>query len=868
MKNKKLSYQFVSKTSILYVLIFLFISTLNNVISASELPKNSYITDVFCDVNQNDLPEGFGDDVVTFSQITQENISFIPRFIITPSPFNYDHKAGRAVLFSEKALNKAIEKIRIETDTTQNESSMPQFLLVKVIYDKQPPQVETVFPYLGLNDETVKKIENNFQSLEDGYLQYLSFVRKYAKTVGKVSLLEIEAAINSLNESSPKDTKKSLLEKIHLVKQLFLTKTGKNIPDNISSQTYEIINSLLSDRCGTSIKYISIMPIPYEKSHLVEVATRNPTTGQGKPLISIITNTSHRKPIITDTLSELCNIVERNYKCAKKIYCFVKDNRYWIADIEDIHFLNPEAKFTALLEMSKEGIIQEKDIIKSLSANEIVELMNDSFLNEDQLEYLGEGVAASSGIASGRVYIKGAKEHQGKISEDDYILVLENTSPEDIQLMSQSKGILTARGGISCHAAVVARGIGKTAVVGVNNLIINNDHIVLNGVTAKDGEYITIDGHSGKIYKGKGQASLSSFKMKITNLIPPAKALKKLKVFVNAETPIDVEKALENGAEGVGLCRTEHMFFEKNRLPIMQMMILASDKKTRYRYLKQLYEFQKNDFYMILKKLNGLPLTVRLLDPPLHEFLPNTPEKAGDLSQKLGMSLDEVMARINALREVNPMLGNRGCRLGITMSEIYRMQVLALFEAASKVEKEKIPFQIEIMIPFVVFDKELKIIKEDITRIALKLRSKHDIQIPYSLGAMIELPQAALNADKIAVHVDFISFGTNDLTQTMLGISRDDSSTFIPLYQEKEIIKADPFKSINETAIKEVLEIAIKRARYANKNIKIGMCGEHASDPASITEYEKMGLDYVSCAFPKIPLAIILSSKATTKPLK
>ena len=478
---------------------------------------------------------------------------------------------------------------------------------------------------------------------------------------------------------------------------------------------------------------------------------------------------------------------------------------------------------------------------------------------------------ASPGAASGKVTFSADEAEKLMEQMQDTILVRVETSPEDINGMHVAKGILTARGGMTSHAAVVARGMGKPCVSGSSEIIFDyekkefksGDHIV------KEGDVITIDGGSGKVMLGKVPTVKPDIYGDFSKVMSWADKFRKLRVRTNSETPADTKIARDFGAEGIGLCRTEHMFFDEKRIVSVRQMILSKTLEDRRSALAKILPYQKNDFLEIFKIMNGLPVTVRLLDPPLHEFLPKTDKDISDVARELNMSNSDIKSRIVELHEQNPMLGHRGCRLGISFPEIYQMQCTAVFEALVECKRKKIKSVIpEIMIPLVSTAAEIQILKNLVDKTAAEIQKKYSTKIKYYVGTMIELPRAAIRAKDIAKYADFFSFGTNDLTQTTFGISRDDSGKFLNDYVENNIFNKDPFVSIDERGVGELIKIATERGRLEKKSLKLGICGEHGGDPASIEFCEKAKLNYVSSSPYRVPIARLAAAQAYLKKKK
>ena len=480
------------------------------------------------------------------------------------------------------------------------------------------------------------------------------------------------------------------------------------------------------------------------------------------------------------------------------------------------------------------------------------------------INIIAKGLPASPGAASGKVVFTSDEAERLNGMMQNTILVRVETSPEDINGMHAANGILTARGGMTSHAAVVARGMGRPCVSGSSEIDIDYRKKIFKtrDTEIKEGDIITIDGSTGRVISGEVKTVKPEISGDFSKLMKWADSFRKLKVRTNSETPLDTKTARDFGAQGIGLCRTEHMFFDEQRILSVREMILSKSKEDRDKALAKLLPHQKKDFVEIFKIMNGLPVTVRLLDPPLHEFLPSKTKEIKDISNSLNLDVKELESRINELHEQNPMLGHRGCRLGISFPEIYEMQCRAIFEALVECKNEKYKSIIpEIMIPLVSTEAEIKIMRDLVIRVANQVQNENKTKINYLVGTMIELPRAAIKAKDIAKHADFFSFGTNDLTQTTFGISRDDSGKFLNDYIENKIFDIDPFVSIDD-GVADLIKMAVLRGRKQNKNIKLGICGEHGGDPKSINFCAKIGLDYVSCSPYRVPVARLAAAQA------
>lgn len=533
--------------------------------------------------------------------------------------------------------------------------------------------------------------------------------------------------------------------------------------------------------------------------------------------------------------------------------------------------------------MVEQGLIDWKTAVRRIPADQVDQLLTPIFDREaiKQAKMLTRGLPAGPGAATGRIYLNAERCVEAADNGEKVLLVRLETSPEDLRGMIAAEGILTARGGVSSHAALVARQMGKVCVCGADEVIVdyNNRTVTVGGMTFNEGDYMSIDGTSGLVYAGKVETSPSEIiQVLISKTMKPedsrtyqnfARLMQwcddctKMKVRTNADSPKQTETAIAFGATGIGLCRTEHMFFEGDRIDFVREMILSTKKSDRVAAVSKLLPYQKGDFKGIFKALKGLPGTIRLLDPPLHEFLPQTKEQQLDLAQKICMPVEVIMRRVAELHEFNPMLGHRGCRLGIAYPEITEMQARAIFEAAVEVSQEEgfavVP---EIMVPLVAFKKELDIQKAIIDKVAQQVFEEKGAKVDYLVGTMIEIPRAAVTADEIAETAQFFSFGTNDLTQTGLGMSRDDSGSFLPQYQELEIIKKNVFASIDQEGVGKLMKIAVELGRSTRPDIKLGICGEHGGDPASVKFCNTLGLTYVSCSPYRVPTARLAAAQA------
>ena len=571
-------------------------------------------------------------------------------------------------------------------------------------------------------------------------------------------------------------------------------------------------------------------------------------------------------PKVFNQLKKILKKLEKHYKDMQDVEFTVENNKLWMLQTRSGKRTAKSAVKIAV-DMVKEKLISKKEAVLRIDPNSLDTLLHPTLDEKSTINVIANGLPASPGAASGKVVFTSEEAERLTSMMQDTILVRVETSPEDIQGMHAAKGILTARGGMTSHAAVVARGMGRPCVSGSSEIDINYEMKTFktSSMEIKEGDVITIDGSTGRIISGSVATVKPEISGDFSKIMTWADSFRKLNIRTNSETPKDTKTAKDFGAEGIGLCRTEHMFFDEERILSVREMILSKTKEDRSIALKKLLPHQKKDFIEIFKIMSGLPVTVRLLDPPLHEFLPRTDKEINEVANIVNLPVKEVESRIDELHEQNPMLGHRGCRLGISFPEIYEMQCRAIFEALAELKKEKIKSAFpEIMIPLVSTEAEIKIMKDLVIRIASEVQKEHKLKIEFMVGTMIELPRAAIKAKDIAKHAEFFSFGTNDLTQTTFGISRDDSGKFLNDYIDNKIFSIDPFISIDD-GVGDLIKIAVEKGKSQNKNIKLGICGEHGGDPKSILFCSKAGLNYVSCSPYRVPVARLAAAQAELK---
>ena len=844
-----------------------------------------------------------------------------------PPGFTISTKVCEIFYKDKKRLNKSlISQIKkelklIEKDVSKKFGDLKNPLLLSVRSGARvsmPGMMDTILN-LGLNDKTVKALAiktSNGRFAKDSYRR---FIQMYGNVVMGVEGYHFEELIENY-----KLTKGVLLDTdldesdwdglIEDFKRTVREKAKKDFPQDVHEQLLGAISAVfLSWESNRAKVYRKLNQIPAEWGTAVNVQsmvfgnmgddcatgvvfTRNPSDGsneiygeylinaQGEDVVAgtrtpqYITKKARRDakvkelsmeesmPKVFKELQKILKKLETHYKDMQDVEFTVENSKLWMLQTRSGKRTAKSAVKIAV-DMVKEKLISKKEAVLRIDPNSLDTLLHPTLDEKSSINVIANGLPASPGAASGKVVFTSEEAERLTAMMQDTILVRVETSPEDIQGMHAAKGILTARGGMTSHAAVVARGMGRPCVSGSSEIDINyeNKSFKTSSMEIKEGDVITIDGSTGRIIAGSVSTVKPEISGDFSKLMSWADSFRKLKVRTNSETPKDTKTAKDFGAEGIGLCRTEHMFFDEERILSVREMILSKTKEDRAIALQKLLPHQRKDFIDIFKIMSGLPVTVRLLDPPLHEFLPRTEKEINEVASIVNLPVKEVESRIEELHEQNPMLGHRGCRLGISFPEIYEMQCKAIFEALAYLKKNKIKSAFpEIMIPLVSTEAEIKIMKELVIRTASQVQQENKLKIEFLVGTMIELPRAAIKAKEIAKHAEFFSFGTNDLTQTTFGISRDDSGKFLNDYLENKIFSVDPFVSIDE-GVSDLVEIAVEKGRKQNKNLKLGICGEHGGDPHSISFCSKAGLNYVSCSPYRVPVARLAAAQAEIK---
>jgi len=870
-----------------------------------------------------------------------------PGFTITTEvcTYYYDHKRSypAALKAQTQAGVAALEK---QTKKKFGDLKNPLLVSVRSgARDSMPGMMDTILN-LGLNDQTVEALAKKTGNPRFAWDCYRRFVQMYGDVVLGVQKrpdedhepfeVVIEGLKHERYHADIEDTKLTVGDLQELVvrfKALVKDRAGKQFPaspwDQLMGAVGAVFGSWMNDR---AIVYRRKYNIPSEWGTAVNVQamvygntgdesgsgvafTRNPANGTkefyGEFLINaqgedVVAGVRTPEPVaeLKKQMPKAYAELERIRQRLEKHFKDVQDFEFTIEDGVVYMLQTRNGKRTAMaalkfsIDMVKERLIDWKTAVMRNPADQLEQLLAPVFDTAEvaKAKAIATGLPAGPGAASGRIYLNAdravtAAEQAQKQADakghgatpEGVLLVRVETSPEDLRGMIAAEGILTARGGVSSHAALVARQMGKVCVCGAAAVEVDYQarKVTVDGQVFNEGDWMSIDGTAGKVYAGRVKTAPSEIVAGLVDADEAARKTEKFKNFqqlmkwcdqatrmsvrTNADNPEQTQNALAFGAVGIGLCRTEHMFFEGDRIDAMREMILAETEAARKAALAKLLPYQRDDFAGIFRALKGYPATIRFLDPPLHEFLPHTPEQQADLAKKLGVAKEAIHSRVHQLHEFNPMLGFRGCRLGIGYPEISAMQARAVFEAAAIVQKEGIKVRPEIMIPLVGFKKELDLQIDVVHQAAREVQAEQKVKLDYMVGTMIEVPRGALTADEIAQSAEFFSFGTNDLTQTALGMSRDDSGSFLPAYTELEIVKKNPFATIDQSGVGQLVEIAVTKGRQTKPNLKLGICGEHGGDPASIQFFETVGLDYVSCSPYRVPVARLAAAQAALR---
>ena len=804
-----------------------------------------------------------------------------------------------------KQINEQLEQL--EKTMGKKLGSLENPLLVSVrsgAVFSMPGMMDTILN-LGLNDETTIVLAKKNNDYKFAYDSYRRFIQMFADGVMGVEKYKFEAVLTKVREKNgyaeDKDMSADDLFKVaEEFKKIYKKEVGAEFPTNVKEQlmlaveavfkswnnnrakVYRRLNGI-SDKLGTAVNVQAMVFGNMGDNCGTGVCfSRNPATGENKLFGEYLINAQGEDVVAGIRTPKPVAVLEEEYpKLYKELVNITKVLEKHYKDMQDIEFTIENEKLYILqtrngkrtakaaveiaVSLVEQGLITKEEALLRVNSDDINQLLHPTF-EESALKdavILTQGLAASPGAATGHIYFTAEEAVEASI-ERKVILVREETSPEDIEGMVSSQAIITSRGGMTSHAAVVARGMGKCCVCGAQNMIIDyeNKKVKIGEVTLQEGDILSVDGSSGKVYQGDVKKSDSSFSESFRKIIDWADETRELKVFANADNERDAKAAFNFGAEGIGLCRTEHMFFEEDRISLVRKMILSASESERKVYLDRLQPIQSEDFYKIFKEAEGKSVNIRLLDPPLHEFLPHEEKTIEIIAKELDVTVSQLENKIKSIAEFNPMMGHRGCRLGVTYPEIYLMQAKAITQAAIRARKDGVEVNVEIMIPLVGIEKELSYLREKIEALIEKDIQNYKEVFNYKIGTMIEIPRACLIADKIAEYAEFFSFGTNDLTQMTFGYSRDDAEKFIDIYKKKKILENDPFIHLDENGVLELMKLAVNKAKKAKPNIKLGICGEHGGDEKSIALVSKIGIDYVSCSPYRVLIAKLAAAKA------
>ena len=855
-----------------------------------------------------DMRNLLGGKGANLAEMTNLGLPIPPGFTVTTEACTDYYNHGRSIseeiqtqIFDALALLE--EKLGKKFGDTENP------LLVSVrsgARASMPGMMDTILN-LGLTDISVEGFAKRTGNPRFAYDSYRRFIQMFSDVVMEVPKSLFERVIDEIKEDrkvhfDTELTAEDLKEVIRRFKEIYKEKMGEEFPqeprvqlmeavkavfrswDNERAIVYRRMNDIPGD-WGTAVNVQSMVFGNMGNTSGTGVAfTRNPSTGakgiygeylinaQGEDVVAgirtpqPITRLEEDLPECYEEFLKIANRLEEHYRDMQDMEFTIEDGKLYFLQTRNGK-RTAQAALQIACDLVDEGMITPQEAVSRIEAKSLDQLLHPAF-DPDALKkgtVMGQALPASPGAAAGKIYFTAEEAKEAHETGERVILVRLETSPEDIEGMHAAEGILTVRGGMTSHAAVVARGMGTACISGCGDIVIDEKkkQFTLGGKAYFEGDYISLDGSTGKIYDGDIQTQEASISGNFGRIMSWADSFRKLRVRTNADTPADAANAVHLGAEGIGLCRTEHMFFEPERIPKIRKMILSKTVEEREKALEELIPFQKGDFKALYEVMEGKPVTIRFLDPPLHEFVPTDEKDIEALAKDMNLSVEEVKSTCSELHEFNPMMGHRGCRLSVTYPEIARMQTRAVIEAAIEVSKEK-GFEIvpEIMVPLVGDKKELKFVKDVIVETAEKVKAEKNSNLVYHIGTMIEIPRAALLANEIAEEAEFFSFGTNDLTQMTFGFSRDDAGKFLVDYYKSKIYESDPFAKLDQNGVGQLIEMAVTKGRSQRPNLKIGICGEHGGDPSSVAFCHKVGMDYVSCSPFRVPIARLAAAQA------
>ena len=859
-----------------------------------------------------DMRELLGGKGANLAEMTGIGLPVPRGFTVTTEACTKYYDDGKMI--SEEIVNQIYEKLEeLETVSGKKMGDAQNPLLVSVrsgARASMPGMMDTVLN-LGMNDEVAKGFAEVTQNPRFVYDSYRRFIQMFSDVVMGFPKSSFERLFDKIKEEKHVEfdtelTAEDLMEVVEIYKSEYEKHAGVAFPQEPREQLLEAVKAVfrswnndraityrrLNDIPGSWGTAVNVQEMVYgnrgETSGTGVAFTRNPATGEKKLFGEYLMNAQGedvvagiRTPQSIDTLKEvmpecydefvkICDILENHYKDMQDMEFTIEDGHLFMLQTRNGK-RTAAAALKIAVDLVNEGMISKEEALLKVEPKQLDQLLHPMFDAESLKAgtVIAKGLAASPGAATGKIYFTAEDVMAAhEAGEKDLLLVRLETSPEDIEGMNLAHGILTIRGGMTSHAAVVARGMGTCCVSGCGELKIDEEAKTVtapNGVTYREGDWMSLDGTTGNVYGEQIKTVDPEISGDFGTFMGWADEVRVLKVRTNADSPKDALVARKYGAEGIGLCRTEHMFFEAERIFNFRRMITAETVEAREEALEKILPYQRDDFEGLFRAMEGYGVTIRFLDPPLHEFLPHTDEEIKPLAESLGITFESLKARVESLKEFNPMMGHRGCRLAVTYPEIARMQTRAVIEAAIKVNKDGLNVKPEIMIPLIGDIKELQYVKNVVVETADKLIAESGIEMEYHVGTMIEIPRAALTADKIAEEAEFFSFGTNDLTQMTYGFSRDDAAKFLSDYYAKQIFESDPFARVDQTGVGELMRIAVAKGKATRPDIKLGICGEHGGDPSSVEFCHELGLTYVSCSPFRVPIARLAAAQAAVK---
>ncbi|ADD02204.1 pyruvate, phosphate dikinase [Thermoanaerobacter italicus Ab9] len=861
------------------------------------------------DASMRDLLGGKG---ANLAEMTKLGLPVPQGFTVTTEACTRYYQDGKTI--APEIVDQIYEYMaKLEEITGKKFGDPTNTLLVSVRSGARvsmPGMMDTILN-LGLNDETVEGLAKATNNERFAYDSYRRFIQMFSDVVMGIDKNKFEAILDEVKEENGAKfdtdlTAENLKEVVKRFKELYKKEMGVDFPQDPKEQLLEAVKAVFRSWDNPrAIVYRRLNDIPSDWGTAVNVQsmvfgnmgndsgtgvafTRNPATGekalfgeflmnaQGEDVVAgirtpqPISTLKETMPEVYNQFVEIAEKLEKHYKDMQDIEFTIEKGKLYILQTRNGK-RTAQAALKVAVDLVAEGLIDEKTAVLRVDPKQLDQLLHPTFEPNalKAAKPVAKGLPASPGAASGKVYFTaGEAVEAAKARGEKVILVRTETSPDDIEGMSVAQGILTTRGGMTSHAAVVARGMGTACVVGCGDAKIDEQAKVMRigDIEVHEGDYISIDGSTGNVYIGEIKTVTPEITGDFATLMRWADKYRKLKVKTNADIPRDAKVAVQFGAEGIGLCRTEHMFFDEDRIPAMREMIVSKTEEQRRKALEKLLPMQRSDFEGLFEVMGDFPVTIRLLDPPLHEFLPHKDEEIKELAENMGITFEELKSTVESLKEFNPMLGHRGCRLAVTYPEIAEMQTRAIIEAAINVKKRTGKnVKPQIMIPLVGELKELKYLKDIIVKVADEVIKENNVEIKYLVGTMIEVPRAALTADQIAKEAEFFSFGTNDLTQMTFGFSRDDAGKFLETYYEKKIYEFDPFAKLDQEGVGKLVEMGTKLGKQTRPDLEVGICGEHGGDPSSIEFCHKIGLDYVSCSPYRVPIARLAAAQAAIK---